>query len=250
MITLPAALPPLLAAVPTGPAERVGYFIGIGVGLMLILGVGGLGVVSIILAFTRRTKGWIVLGAISGVILLAVAVFFVAAFTTGVVQGLKRAAETQAAKAGQKVTGQKLPFTVELPAGWTVKRGQGQFDFVASRGGTDYIGVIAEEMNVGDPQNVANFARDHLKSFATDVTLSEVEPLTLAEREWRQFKVKCKVQGIPFAYQYYVYTGDEGTFQILGWTFQNLWERRANALREVMQTFRFPPAVDTAETKP
>ena len=50
------------------------------------------------------------------------------------------------------------------------------------------------------------------------------------------------VEKIPFAYQFYVYTGPEGTFQLLGWTFENLFEREAPQIREVLQSFKFPPS--------
>jgi len=52
--------------------------------------------------------------------------------------------------------------------------------------------------------------------------------------------VDCVISKIPFTYEYYLYSGREGTYQVVGWTARNLYERDAPLLRDVMQTFRFP----------
>jgi hypothetical protein len=100
--------------------------------------------------------------------------------------------------------------------------------------------VVAEEAQVGTADTVATLARDRLKGKATDLYWSQPQPVELDGRTWLEFVVKCRMEGIPVGYEFYVYSGSEGTFQIVGWTTQNLFERDAERLRSVMQTFRFP----------
>ena len=75
------------------------------------------------------------------------------------------------------------------------------------------------------------------------------ESVIIDGRQWLQFTAKCKIQLIPFTYQFYVHTDKEGSFQIIGWTFQNLWERESAKLRESMLTFHFPPPAPDAKSK-
>src|ERR1043165_3162238 len=142
----------------------------------------------------------------------------------------------------QTVRGQDLGYTLRLPGGWTAKKhieGLGDYDMVCVYKSL-YIGVVAEEAQVGTPETLARLARDRLKNNTTDLYWSEPQPLVLDGRNWLGFVAKCKTQEIPAAYQFYVYSGPEGSFQLLGWTMQNLWDRDADGLREVMRTFRFP----------
>ena len=115
----------------------------------------------------------------------------------------------------------------------------------------NYFGVIAEDMDGGNADNLAKAARQRIKEVGSDVEMSEPEPLRIDGHDWLQFTVKCKVKMIPFHYQYYTYSGKEGSFQIIGWTAQGAGDREAAKLREPMLTFRFPhakPAVDSPES--
>lgn len=103
-----------------------------------------------------------------------------------------------------------------------------------------YVGVISEEAQLGTPETIANIARRNIKEHATDLKWSETSPLVLDGRKWLRFVVSAHIDSIPVAYQFYVYSGPEGTFQIVGYTSQNLFERDASLMREVMQSFRFP----------
>ena len=137
------------------------------------------------------------------------------------------------------VRGTDLAYTIQIPAQWTVKKGAQDFDSLANYKSI-YIGVIAEEANLGSPETIAGLARDRLKEGGTDLEWSQPKPLSLDGRNWLQFSVDCKVNKIPISYQYYVYAGREGTFQIVGWTTQDLSAKYASTIREVAQTFRFP----------
>lgn len=235
---------PVLAAIPTDPAQRAGYMIGVVIGLLLMLGIGVFGVVSIVMAFTRRTTGWIVAGSISGVAIVIfgsiMVVAFIAGFTKGFAKGFNNArARAVEARQTEIVTGKVIPYTIEKPAGWSVKRDQSSFDAIlTNRNG--YVGIIAEKASLGDNEPLAKFARKRFENISTDLTLGDNETVTIDGRTWIGFTARCKVDNLPFAYHCYVHSGKEGSIQLMAWTFQNLWESEAPELDRIIRTVHLP----------
>jgi hypothetical protein len=161
-------------------------------------------------------------------------------FAYGFTKGFTNARQQALAKAApETLTGKTVAYTIEKPAGWTVKRDMGSYDAVVANG-VGYVGVIAEGMDVGSNETVAKFARQRFESIGADLTLGNNQPASLDGRQWISFTAKCKVQNIPFTYQTYVYSGKEGTIQVMTWSFQNQWDRQAPELGKVVQTFHFP----------
>jgi hypothetical protein len=146
------------------------------------------------------------------------------------------------APVSQTVRGRDLGYTLQLPAGWTTKKGTEGLEVYDTLCvcKSMYVGVIAEEAQAGTPEKVASLARERLKKVATDIYWSQPQPIVLEDRNWLDFVVRCRVEETPVGFEFYVYSGPEGTFQIIGWTSQNLFDRDADLLRTVMQTFRFP----------
>jgi hypothetical protein len=70
--------------------------------------------------------------------------------------------------------------------------------------------------------------------------------LTIDGRQWLEYEVSCRVENIPFSYLFHVYSGPEGSYQVVGWTFQNLFPANRAKMREVAESFRFPPAKPAA----
>ena len=146
----------------------------------------------------------------------------------------------------QTVSGTDVGYSLTIPSDWAVKK-KGQFtndeyqdfDLIVSHK-TDYVGVIAEEANLGTTEFVMNFIRKSAKSNMPDIQFSDATPVVIDAHSWRTFTARATVQGIPFEYIYYVYTGVEGTFQVVGWTFQNLFDRESDAMRRVGESFKFP----------
>jgi hypothetical protein len=232
--------------------ENIGYAVGVLLGLAFFLGLLVLVVVCIVKAFTKRTKGWIIAGCLSGIVLSVPLIAFLAAFVTGFQRGLHsrdsvRYPEDPApsrdiqpkSKATQLVRGRDMAYSLRIPTTWTIKPAVQAFDTLSSYKSL-YIGVIAEEANLGSPEAIAGIARDKISEIGTDITWTEPAPLVLDGRSWLQFTVECKINKIPLSYQFYVYAGKEGTFQVVGWTTQDLFRRDSSLLRQVMQQFHFP----------
>ena len=238
-------------------AYAVGEAIGMLIGVAVVIGIVVFAIIALIKAFTRRTTGWIIAGTIGGLILSVPVLLVVIGMIIGLSSARKssgtrsavpprdstlRTAATPplvAPSSAQTVRGSDLSYTLTLPPEWTAKRKVEDFDVLASRKSL-YVGVIAEEGSLGTPETIATIAREKIKSTGTDLRWSEPTQLLLDGRSWLQFMARCKVDTIPVTYQFYVYSGDEGTFQVVGWTTQDLYDRDAGLMRDVMRTFRFP----------
>ena len=239
----------LLDVDPSSAGYKAGYVFGIVLGVAIMLGGFAFSIVAVVKAFTRRTTGWIIMGSICGVFLLILG----GAFTAGVINGVMTARRNAASRTdtgvpaapvsdvAQTIQGRDIPYQVVLPPGWGSKRGVNDFDLIASRHSL-YFGVIAEEGNLGSPENVLDFAQNKLRRAGSEVQFSAASTVKIDGRDWLQFTAKCQIQKIPFGYQYAVYAGPEGSYQVVGWTLQNLFDRDVGTLRDLGATFRFPPA--------
>ena len=241
-----------------------------------IMGFVVFAIVAVVKAFTRRTVGWIVAGSICGFFLSIPVIVLTVRLIIGLMPARQYATGQATAPAvdnslrmpaspplrppstiqtvqggnpaspplrppstSQAVQGGNLAYTITLPPEWTFKRNEEDFDVVAWHSSL-YVAVIAEEAALGSPETIANIAREKIKNAATDLRWSEPVTLLLDGRSWLQFVVRCSYKGIPVAYQFYVYAGPEGTYQVVGWTAQNLYDRDSGLMRDVMRTFRFP----------
>ncbi len=107
------------------------------------------------------------------------------------------------------------------------------FDLVASHKNL-YFGVVAGTPNLGSANTAVDLFKNVVKTKYPETRFSETTHVVIDGRTWQAFTGSSTVQGMPFEYQYYIYTGPEGTFHLVGWTFENLFEHDASELRAVM----------------
>jgi TM2 domain-containing membrane protein YozV len=142
--------------------------------------------------------------------------------------------------------GKAMRYSITVPDGWKVEQEQ-RYDYdllMSAQNQTLCVGVIAEEANFGSIEAFVTNAQEYMRKVSADTaTFSDVAPITIDNRTWRTFRVQCRLpNGTPTIQEVCVYTGPEGTFQVVGWTLSNLFDRNAGKLREVMHSFRFPEA--------
>jgi hypothetical protein len=152
------------------------------------------------------------------------------------------AAPTSSLASPSLVTGRAIPFTIEEPAGWTLRRDINGYEMLLSdsRG---YVAVIAERRNFGTIEFYAQSARKRIASVAYGSVLAGNQAAQINDRAWMCFTAAAKLQNRPFAYLCYVYTGPEGSVQLTAWAPQDRWAQESPALDRVMRSFRFPSAV-------
>jgi hypothetical protein len=139
----------------------------------------------------------------------------------------------------ETVRGTDFDFSLQIPSTWAVTRKSGDFDIQCSHQGLS-IGVIAEDSTMGTFQ-FADVVRRNIGEHATNAHWTRPDLLPIAGQSWLGFVLKCQIEEQFVAYQFYVHSGPNGSYQIVGWTTQAAFERDLGQLRRIMQSFRFGP---------
>jgi len=141
----------------------------------------------------------------------------------------------------QTVHGQQVPYSLQLPPNWTTQSiAMDGVDNLSASCGAANLAIMVQAAKICTPQEAAAAATALLKASATDFQSTKTEPIILDGKRWLKFAVKCRISRVPMGYQYYVYSGAEGTYQIVAWTEQQNFDREIPLLHRVVQTFRFP----------
>jgi hypothetical protein len=143
----------------------------------------------------------------------------------------------------QTVHGQRVAYSLNLPPNWKTQSATvSDVDNLSATFGAANIAVMVQESKVGTPEDAAASAMAFLKLTASEIRSSKPERFLLDGRPWLKFVVQCRVEQAPVGYQYYVYSGTEGTYQIIAWTDLASFGRAVEPFRTIMNTFRFPAA--------
>lgn len=239
----------------TSPAYRLGQMAGGWLALALFI----LSIWAVIQAIrywdsrrrTRRIR-WFILGGFGAAYLLLIGIIVILGMVRGFRAGWANVHGRELSPEGQptELTGTALPYRITLPGGWSVvpKRVGSNVDLMAHRQSL-YFSVSADEASFGDTDVVTARVRRYMESISTDQTWGPTETVVIDGRPWLAFTVECKLHEIPFAYQCFIHSDMQGTFQMMGWTAQNIFERERPDIRAIAETFRFP-AVPASVPKP
>ncbi len=161
----------------------------------------------------------------------------------GQIPGSPEQLETSTNVLTQTVHGQKVAYTLVLPEGWTTQSvTMDRVDNLSASRSNLNVAVMVEETKTGTTAEAAEEALSTLRASATDFYSSKPEKVILDGHDWVKFVVKCRIERQSMGYQYYVYSGLEGTYQIVAWTELLNFERNLRLMRTIIQSFRFPPA--------
>ena len=152
----------------------------------------------------------------------------------------------------QTAHGQQVGYTLKLPAGWTTQSvAMDGVDNLSASCSNLNVAVVVQESKLSTSSEATADALSSLKASATEFFSSKPEKIVLDGRPWVKFVVKCRIEQTSMGYQYYVYSGVEGTYQIVAWTELPNFERDLRLMRTIMHTFRFPQSsehrADTAD---
>jgi len=143
----------------------------------------------------------------------------------------------------QTVHGQHVAYSLSLPANWTTQSiAMDGVDNLSASFGTANLAIMVQESKIDTSQEAAVAAAATLKAEATEFQSTKAEPMLLDGRPWLRFVIKCRIGQVPMGYQYYVYSGVQGTYHIVAWTERQNFDRDMPSLRSIVQTFRFPQA--------
>jgi hypothetical protein len=117
----------VLATYGRSPAEELGYLVGQLIAFAIILGVPVFALISVIKAFKRRTRGWIIAGCIGGAILAALLLLLISGIIAGFTSASRNATRDTgsaaqqrtetAATAATSATGSSTKFSSRTEAG-------------------------------------------------------------------------------------------------------------------------------------
>jgi len=193
---------------------------------------------------SKRSQ-WFVLGGLGAVYLAIIGLGVGIGLVRGFQAGFAMAHGRQLSPEGQptEVTGTALPYRITFPGGWSVvpKRVGSTIDLMVHRQSL-YFTISADEASFGDTDLVTARVRKYIESISTEQVWGPTETVVIDGRPWLAFTVECKLHEIPFAYQCFIHSDMQGTFQLMGWTAQNVFERERPTIRAVAETFRFPAA--------
>jgi len=149
----------------------------------------------------------------------------------------------------QTVHGQKVPYTLKLPANWiTQSISLDGVDNLSASYGSANLAVMVQPSKTSTSAEAATAAMTFLKASAKDFQCTKPEPLVLDGKLWVAFVALCRIEQDSMGYQYYVYSGPEGTYQIVAWTEQQTFQHELRSLRSIMQTFRFAQSMESHAT--
>jgi hypothetical protein len=229
-------------------AEQIATAKSIGIVVLFCIAVVALAVCSVI-AFVKRSRGWIIAGSITGILFLVLMGIAVA----GVIRGIymaradqerrDSASNTKTPGGGDTriVTGRKVGYSISIPEGWTIEKDFKNWDLY-SQGPKSSVAVMAESTELNDINKVALLVRQNYSTTGSDPEWTKSTETTIDGRTWLQFEMKCERKGTPLTFVFHVYTGSGGTFQIIGNTYQKHAESELPRLKEIANSFRFPKA--------
>ena len=221
-------------------AEKLEFVIGVA----LFVGLGIATCVCVVKGVSTRSRAWIVAGYLTGglfALLVSLPIYWVIdGFMSAKREHEGRlASRKQAGADSQIVRGKDISYSIRVPSDWTLRTSKPDFEFVAKRRSL-YVGVIAEEASFGSPEAIVELKRKQITEQDANVRFTDATPIIIDGQTWLALEVHSGLSNLPFSYQFYVYSGQKGTFQVVGWTSHELFKRDALLMRQVMQTFRFP----------
>lgn len=210
--------------------QQVGRMIvPIGLGIVFLLG-GGWFLFSIIKAFTRKTKGWIISSVIAGVLAFAC---FIACVGLLVNKSVEAARITREGGGKKKLmTGKSGSCSIEIPSNWQDLPQLGsQLDseIGVGNGSREVYALVIQESRGdydGDLQAYDNQVIKAMRSKLSDTDVSDVEIRTINGLPGRQHRLAGTHEKLHIVYFVATIETPEHFYQVLTWT---LASKEANA---------------------
>lgn len=125
------------------------------------------------------------------------------------------------------------------PKKWSFKKSKptsaSEYKFYSIKG--DLYGMLIAEKISLPLESLVNIAISNAKEAATNVEIVKKEYRIVNGLKVAMMQMTGKIQGIVFIYFGYYYTGERGSFQMLTYTSQNLFEQNKNEMEELLNGF-------------
>jgi hypothetical protein len=142
----------------------------------------------------------------------------------------------------QSIRGKEIPYSIDLPKGWTpFSPTPAPYDKLFTAQDKAIVGIIAETMEI--PREI--FLERVQKSFEKNLDNIEWKTsdwIVIDHGNWIKLQTTGQTQGKALHYLIYLYTGPEGSFQIIGWTETKDLPIYQPEIEFIAQSFKFEPS--------
>lgn len=137
----------------------------------------------------------------------------------------------------ETVSGAQVGYDVAYDANrWSTKKNEdgvlSEYDFV-HKDGDVYALVIPEKLSLS-LEDLKKVALENAKDVSADVTVVSEETKKINGKDILAIKFTATVQGIPFVYYGYLYSGDNQTVQFMSYTSKNLADQYAADIEKLL----------------
>ena len=101
------------------------------------------------------------------------------------------------------------------------------------------ISVSVQRIDSGSNQDLYQLIKNRIRHFDPESTIDDPTIVTIDGTQWLHFLSKSKVNNISFTYSYYIHSGAEGTFEIVGYTGSNIFNDERNSIEKISTSFTF-----------
>ena len=102
------------------------------------------------------------------------------------------------------------------------------------------VGVVAEEADLGSPEVVTKINFENIKKMASNVETIDTIEVNIDDRRWLKTSLTCEKNNYTLKYIFWVYSGKEGTFEVVFWGIPNIIDKNSDSISEVARSFRLP----------
>lgn len=223
----------------TDSAYNAGYMLGkmlgIGIGLALMVAM----IVCLVMALRKRTTGWIVAAAVSGLLTVGVIGIAVMAALTGVVSAVAKMDQID-----QRVASPDQKYALTVPHSWRAMNEINAKASIATGNGLkeQYLMVISESKDgfTGTLSDYAQTVTENIAAKASNAQSGDLEQVTVNGKNALRRRITGKIEGLDIAYMHTSLETDDQWCQLICWTL---------APREKIAFPVFEKVVNTLEVK-
>ncbi len=227
-------------------AGNFAYLIGVIIGILfcavIFLGIPTLFIVSLVISITRRTKGWIILCIIFGLLLLVPVGLFSFGVYRRFTQYKEYVAQEQVIPEGGEITSEDGLFKLKVPELWKILKNLNDVAViqVGNPQKEQYLIVIVDMKDDfdGSLTEHASITSQNIVSATNNYQISEPEHLDINGNHGIRYYITGTIDRTKVKYIQTTIEGRKAFYQILTWTIPSKSKEAFEVFEQAVQSFR------------